>query len=143
VYEFAHKGVLEGLNFAFLTVSDLCTACGACGKACPTRALQFEKNEEGMTFSLSFSPQICIGCDLCDHVCLPDAIRMNHTPGFDEVFGGREHVLATAGELIRCERCRSWIAKREGVRLCSLCEYRRTHPFGSMMPKKVVRRVQS
>jgi hypothetical protein len=29
------------------------------------------------------------------------------------------------------------MAAREGVQLCQLCEYRREHPFGSMLPKKI------
>ncbi len=131
--------VLDGLNFATLTISDSCTACGACGKACPTQALRFEKNEEEMTFSISLSAQNCIGCDVCDHVCMAEAITLNHMPTFKEVFGTKEPVIAESGSLVRCDRCKTLTAKREGVTLCPLCEYRRTHPFGSMMPKKIVK----
>lgn len=135
--------VVDGLNFATLSVSEACTACGACSKACPTQALKLIRDEEAMTFSLSFIPQNCIGCDLCDHVCMPDAIHLNHSPAFEEVLGTREPVIAASGGMVRCEHCRSWIAKRDGVRLCSLCEYRRTHPFGSLIPKKAVRGTRS
>jgi Fe-S-cluster-containing hydrogenase component 2 len=96
-----------------------------------------------MTYSLTFSAQNCIGCNLCDHVCLPDAIMLNHEPTFEEVFSAKEPVVVEAGSLVRCERCKSWMASREGVKLCSLCEYRRTHPFGSVLPKKVIRKNQS
>lgn len=136
----AMRQSLEDLNFASLTISEACTACGACGRACPTQALRFEKDENEMTFSLSFSPQNCIGCDLCDHVCLPDAIHLTHAPTLEEIFGEKEPKTLAMGEMVRCERCRVFIAKREGVTLCSLCEYRRTHPFGSMMPIKTLRR---
>jgi ferredoxin len=130
---------LEGLHFATLTMSDSCTACGACEKACPTEALRFQKNEEEMTFSITFSAQNCIGCDICGHVCLPDAISLNHTPTFAQVFGAKEPVIAESGALVHCERCKVLMAKRDGATLCPLCEYRRTHPFGSMMPKKAMK----
>jgi ferredoxin len=105
--------------------------------------LKFEKNEEGMTFSISFSAQNCIGCDVCEHVCMPNAITVNYAPTFEEVFGVKEPVVAESGELVRCERCKTLMAKCEGVKYCQLCEYRRTHPFGSMMPKKVIKETRS
>lgn len=131
---------LEGLNFATLTVSEACSACGACARVCPTEALRFEKNDEELTFSLSFFAQNCIGCGLCDHVCLPNAITINPTTAFEEVFKAKEPVITESGTLVRCERCRILMARREGVEYCPICEYRRTHPFGSMMPKKVFRK---
>jgi formate hydrogenlyase subunit 6/NADH:ubiquinone oxidoreductase subunit I len=131
------------LNFATLTISEACTACGACGRACPTQALIFVKNEEEMTFSISFSAQNCIGCNVCDHVCMPDAITLNHTPTFEEVFGVKEPQITASGTMVRCERCRTFIAKREGLQLCQVCEFRRTHRFGSMLPKKIVKESRS
>lgn len=130
---------LTGFGFANLTISEACTACGACGRACPTGALRFEKNNENATFSLTFSPKNCIGCDLCDHVCQPGAITLDHEPAFQQVFGEKESRVVASGSLVQCERCKSWMAAREGVKLCPLCEYRRTHPFGSLMPKKIVK----
>jgi len=134
---------LNELNFATLTISQACTACGTCGRACPTEALRFEKNDEAMTYRLTFSAQNCIGCDLCEHVCLPDAISLNHAPIFEEVFGVKEAQVVESGSLVRCDRCKSLMAARDGMKLCPLCEYRRAHPFGSMMPKKVLRESRS
>lgn len=139
----ASSGYLEGFNFATLTISDSCTACGACGRACPTEALHFEKNNEETTFSISFSVQNCLGCDLCEHVCQPDAISIDHAPTFDQVFGKKEPAVVSSGQLVRCERCKTFMAAHEGVKLCSLCEYRRTHPFGSMLPKKTLKEPRS
>jgi ferredoxin len=133
----------DGLDFATLTISETCTACGTCAKACPTEALKFEKNDKEMSFSITFVAQRCIGCDICDHVCIPDAITLNHAPTFEEVFGTKEPVIAESGSMVRCERCRTLIAKREGVSFCPLCEYRRSHAFGSMMPKKVIEKSRS
>ncbi|RPJ20678.1 MAG: 4Fe-4S dicluster domain-containing protein, partial [Chloroflexi bacterium] len=87
----------DGFGFATLTISESCTACGTCGRACPTEALRFEKNDEEMTFAISFSAQNCIGCDLCEHVCLPNAITLDHAPTFEQVFGAKEPLLAASG----------------------------------------------
>lgn len=130
---------LREFGFSRLTVSTACTACGTCGRACPTEALRFEKNDEAMTYSLTFLAQNCIGCGLCEHVCLPDAITLNHEPTFEQVFGVKEAQVVESGSLVRCERCKSLMAARDDVKLCSLCEYRRTHPFGSMLPKKILK----
>lgn len=132
----ASSNSFKGFNFTTLTISEDCNACGTCGRACPTEALKFEKNETEMTFSISFLPQKCIGCDLCDHVCLPNAIALNHAPTFEQVFGAKEPVMVESGTLVRCVNCKTLMAKHEGVKLCQLCEYRRKHPFGSMMPRK-------
>jgi ferredoxin len=120
-------------GFATVSVSDACSACGACGRACPTQALTFEKDEDGTTFTLKFSARLCIACDLCAKVCVPQAVTVNHDPGFAEVFGVGE-VKLLEGELIKCRRCGALTAKRGDDQLCDLCEYRRTHPFGSMLP---------
>jgi len=128
---------LSEFGFASLTISEACTACGACGKACPTAALHFEKDSQDTTFSISFSAQNCIGCDLCEHVCLPGAITINYAPAFEQTLGAKKPIVAASGQLVRCVRCKTLMAAREGVKLCQLCEYRREHPFGSMLPKKI------
>jgi ferredoxin len=128
---------LDGLGFATLVISEACTACGSCGRVCPTEALRFKKNEDDMTFSISFCAKNCISCDLCKHVCLPDAITLDYAAPFERVFSVKEPAIVEAGSMVRCERCKTWMAARAGMKLCQLCEYRRTHPFGSMMPKKI------
>jgi len=130
---------LHGFRFAIITISKSCTACGACGRACPTEALRFEKNDEAMTYSLLFSAQNCIDCNLCEHVCVPDAITINHEPTFEQVFSVKEAQVVESGSLVRCERCKSMMAVRDDVKLCLLCEYRRIHPFGSVLPKKTLK----
>jgi ferredoxin len=133
------EAALDSLNFAAVTISETCTACGACGKVCPTEALRCEKNDKEMTFSISFSAQNCINCNLCEHVCLPDAITIDSAPSFEEVFSSIEPVKVAAGALVRCGRCKTLTASHPGVTLCPLCDYRRTHPFGSLLPQKVRR----
>jgi ferredoxin len=124
---------LVGMGFAWLSVTEACTACGVCAHACPTGALCFEKSEDGSTYTLIFSPRRCIGCGVCIHVCAPEALSLNHEPTFAQVFAV-EAVTLQAGGLIRCGRCKTSIAARPGVQLCPLCDYRRTHPFGSSLP---------
>ena len=120
-------------GFAVLTVTEACTACGACGRACPTDALKFEKDEDNTKFALKFSARLCVACDLCARVCAPAAVTVNHDPGFAEVFGAQELPLLE-GELVSCKRCGALTAKRGEDQLCDLCDYRRTHPFGSIIP---------
>ena len=134
---------MTGLGFAALTISDACTACGACGRACPTGALLFEKNEGEMTFTISFTAQQCVACDRCDHVCLPDAINIDRFPDFEQVFGAKASISIASGQLIRCGRCKTLMSERNGAKLCPLCEHRRMDPFGSMPPKKAMKEPRS
>lgn len=128
---------LDGFGFAALSISEACTACGTCGRICPAEALHFRKNDEEMIFSISFNARNCISCDLCEHVCLPDAIAIDHNPTFEQVFSVKEPIVVKSGSLVHCERCKTVMAARDGVKLCELCEYRRIHPFGSVMPRKI------
>lgn len=121
------------LAFASVTVTEACTACGACARACPTEALQFEKSEDETTYGLRFSARNCIGCDLCVHVCAPAAVSVDHKPAFTQIFG-TEVATLQEGELIKCARCGVLMPKQGANRLCSLCEYRQSHPFGSILP---------
>jgi ferredoxin len=128
------SGVQPGeYGFGVVSVTDACNACGACARACPTDALKLERDEDSTTFALSFSARACIACDLCARVCVPMAVTINHHPNFADVFGASE-VKLQEGELIKCKRCGTLTAKRGDLQLCDLCEYRRTHPFGSVLP---------
>jgi ferredoxin len=124
---------LAGMGFACLSVSEACTACGVCGHACPTGALCFEHSEDRSSYTLTFSARKCIGCEICVHVCAPQALSLNDEPAFAQVFD-EEKVTLQAGDLVRCDRCRTPFAAHQGGNLCPLCEYRRKHPFGSNLP---------
>lgn len=126
--------VLNGFGFARLTISETCVACGACGKACPTNALQFVVDEGELTFSLLFSARNCIDCDRCAHVCIAEAITVEDGAPLSAVIGEPPVSLHT-GSLARCQDCGALIALREDEQLCSLCKYRRGHPFGSALPQ--------
>jgi ferredoxin len=129
----ARPGSLQGLEFAWLSVSEACTACGVCARICPTGALQFGKYAGETAFQLTFQAAKCVGCDMCVHVCSPAAMTIDHNPTFARIFS-QENVILRAGGLIKCKKCGAPTVALPGVELCPLCEFRRTHPFGSMLP---------
>ena len=55
-----------------LTISDACTACGACIVTCPERALFASAGRPGLR------PERCTGCLACVEVCPVDAVSLPH-----------------------------------------------------------------
>lgn len=125
---------LAEMGFAMLTVSETCTACGACARICPTRALTFEVDEDAHRYTLRFSSNLCIACEACAHACAEEAVSLDHVPTAEQVWGPREVVLLRDGELARCGRCNAWFTARPSVHLCPSCEFRQNNPFGSRLP---------
>jgi ferredoxin len=128
--EQAGEFVSTGPGFANVNISEDCTACGVCARACPTGALQFHQ-AEGTRYRLEFTASACIGCQICAHVCAPGALTVEPQPSFQQVFGPTAPVELRQGELVRCEKCRAWFAARPGARLCPACTFRNQNPFGS------------
>lgn len=124
---------LDGMGFGKLQVSETCTACGVCVRACPTAALQFT-NEADRNFQLAFQPEKCNACGACTAVCRAEAIELEDTPTFEQVFGNPDPVLLHSGELTRCDHCNTLYAARPGSYLCEICEFRLKNPFGAKMP---------
>ena len=124
---------LEEAGFALLTVSDECTACETCARVCPTGAIRFAANQAETKYQLRFLAEACIGCEACLHICPPSAISIEHAPAAKQVFTNGEPVVLNQGNLVQCERCHATFAAKEGKRLCPFCEYRASHPFGSML----------
>lgn len=129
--------ILENSGFGSVTVTDECTVCGSCARACPTEALLLTSSDES-SFELSFKPASCIACEICTHVCSPEAITVNRAPRLGDIFNQEgEQIVVYSVKLAHCERCRTPIAAKPGVKLCPICEYRRTNPFGSMIPPAI------
>jgi ferredoxin len=131
---------LAGLGFAHLEVSDACTACGVCERACPTAALRFERLDERRPearFTLRFAPAACTGCGACQSVCAPGAIRLSLEPTFDQVFGPAEPVTLAAGPLARCIRCNALMAARPGQRVCAVCAGHNNKTIAPQIPPAV------
>lgn len=126
---------LAGLSFALVTVSDTCTACNACARACPTGALHMAMADAH--FQLNFSPQICTACGLCAHVCVPQALHLTPDPTFEQVFGAAAEQTVQQGSLATCGNCRTPFAAATGTQLCPVCEFRRQNPFGSILPPEL------
>ncbi len=124
---------LKDMDFAWISVSEACTACGVCARICPTSALRFGKNETETSYTLTFSARNCIGCEMCVHVCAPSAMNLDHCPTFAQIFD-QDNVTIHEGGLMKCKQCGTLTAAQPGISLCPLCEFRRTHPFGSMLP---------
>ncbi len=134
--------VLTGLGLARVTVADnKCSANGACARACPTEALRFEGN--GKEFRLQLLPPNCIGCSLCVHVCLSEAITVDHNPTWDQLLGEGPVVTLLSGETTACERCHSPFLAQAGQSYCPVCEFRRRNPFGSLIPPGFAGRVKT
>ena len=132
--EVINDPILTGETYSIIKVSEACTACGVCVRACPTGALQFTTDDEGSYFELDFLAQYCIGCRLCAHTCFPNAIVVENSPRFSQVFGSKEPSHLCQGDLSHCQNCNTVFKARSGVQLCPACDYRKTNPFGSRLP---------
>jgi energy-converting hydrogenase A subunit P len=126
--------VLPQNEFTQLSARDTCTACGVCERVCPTGALHLAMDNEKQRFNLVFYARNCIHCDYCVRACMPGALYVDGQARFQHVFRTPKPVSLQSGELVRCERCNTPIAAKSGKYLCTLCEFRRTHPFGTQLP---------
>ena len=125
--------LLENSGFAILAISADCDACGACARACPTGALQFEIASQNY-YSIRFTPSACNGCGVCQHVCAPSAISIVEQPNINQIFGSDKPLELSCGDLRRCVSCGTRFPSRKNSEYCSLCEFRRSSPFNTSLP---------
>jgi len=126
-------------GFFQLTISEACTACGNCSRACPTEALLYQERDE-KEFRFLFMPQMCIGCELCMRICPVEAIGIEHDPDLANVYSGDPGWVLRQGYIGRCLKCGAPIASETPHGLCTLCESRRNNPFGSRKPPYPVKK---
>jgi len=124
---------LDEMGFYGLSISEDCTACGVCGRACPTGALEF-KTRNNAQFQLLFTSQACISCDICIQICPQDAVTFSSEPSFKYVFINEFPISLIEGDLTRCQKCHALMNAKSGSKFCSICEFRRKNPFGSALP---------
>ena len=130
-------GKIEGGLFASLQVGPECKACGTCVRSCPNGALQMAFDEAEQQYMLAIRPSDCIGCEVCLHICSPQAIHIDHSPTYQEIFTADAFKLLSEGSLRRCARCNQLFAPVQGSALCPVCTYRREHPFSAGLPQQL------
>lgn len=137
--EGAHR-TMPGSGYTLLHVSDACTACGTCARACPSGALELKRDEETSHYTLQFSAQACLACSVCAHLCPEESIQIDQRPTMGRFFNGPTVETLRQGSLQRCDRCNAWFAPRTDDQLvCSICAFRRQNPFGSRLPSNIAR----
>ena len=86
-----------------------CTGCGMCAGSCPTGALKFARDGDGV--ELTFDAGLCVACEQCIPVCpeaAAGAIRVVRTTDFDRIERGRETLYRESEAL--CEACGAPVA---------------------------------
>lgn len=99
----------ERSPLGLVEIGKACTACGMCAEACPTDALTFEIEGEGVV--LTFNAANCVACGMCIPPC-PErhrgAIRLVKTVDLGRLNLGR--IVLRQEATPRCERCGAPIA---------------------------------
>jgi ferredoxin len=107
----------EAIPLIDLELSDGCTACEACFRACPTGAIAIEESESSWT--LAFDAQRCVGCEVCVEVCQPKVLRASAVAEVTSVKNVRAlHRLAKQ----RCVRCDRFFVSHRPRESCGVCE---------------------
>lgn len=115
-----------------------CTACGVCVRACPAGALSLVDLAPTGLRALHQEVAACTDCGRCVDLCPEHVLHRSPTPGWDAVLTPDVHEVARTATR-HCERCGAAFGSARpvtpgGRALCSVCEFRRAHPFGSAPP---------
>jgi Fe-S-cluster-containing hydrogenase component 2 len=87
----------SGLGLTGMVVSDSCTLCSACEKACPHRSLKMDDQH------LFFNASTCTGCGACVTACPEHAITLTGASG--EISRVTQSEQVFKDELVACVRC--------------------------------------
>lgn len=120
--------VVPGSDLTQLAVSDSCTACEVCARACPTHAICVERGTDA--FAVTFLPSACINCGLCLPLCEPGALTRSGSPTFGALLEAEPRLLHQ-GALQHCRKCHAPFAGKANNGLCPVCSFRQKHPFGT------------
>ncbi|MGV9184827.1 4Fe-4S dicluster domain-containing protein [Arcanobacterium canis] len=120
-------------------VADGCDLCGVCVKACSHRAMVIE-DVDGRA-QLIHDLRACRGCGDCIALCPQRALTTGTYPDIDTVrTEPRQTLIETRTR--RCERCGTSILASEG-KLCKICAFRQTNPFGAFDPRLIREQITS
>jgi len=104
-----------------------CTACGVCVRACPTGALDLV--HDATTSVLTHHTDRCRSTGACMDLCPAGAITSSGPATFGAVVDDPTTVVATC-TTTTCPRCGARHVANPGS-LCPVCDFRRTHVFGT------------
>jgi ferredoxin len=106
----------EALPLMKLALTQGCTACEACFRACPSGALQVRESDTA--WSLAFDLDRCVGCEVCVEVCKPRVLQP--AAEFDIAPGGGDAVLHALVKQ-RCARCDRAFVSAAPAQTCAVC----------------------
>ena len=105
----------DDLPWAAVQISAACSACGLCGRFCPTAAIRWTTHTQApitdaedappvAVFDLSFIAADCVNCGICQAACPEDALVLADTihPG---QLGQRQITSLRQGRLGPCRIC--------------------------------------
>lgn len=95
---------------------DKCTNCGDCIQFCPSEALKYTSDKQGINFIHAH----CIGCDICDHICKTDAISSKESYDLVNIVYERINNLVHY-EMVVCQECKCPFPYKSGEPICSRC----------------------
>lgn len=129
-----HGRALPGRLYPAVRILDACRNHQVCAAACPTRALQAFRTEDGTAAGIAFDAAVCIACGDCTRAC-PEAALTLTARGDDKAPHG-------AAELTRwivreCVDCGFDFADSGSANICPACRKTRDlagRVFSALLP---------
>ncbi len=107
----------DGLVAGNIQGHGACTACGACARICPTKALSLTRKDDSC--SLTFNGGLCIDCSSCIRACMPGFLK-KADPTLETIAAPFPITLFN-GAVGRCRRCNAQSAALSSQGYCPIC----------------------